>query len=594
MNYIGRNYPIHDAVAKATGRLRYAGDMELQGMLYMALVFSTIPHGIVKNIDYSQALALPGVVDIVDYSNTTDKQYNRYQTQFRQDLIKNENIFNKHVRFVGDRIAGIIAQTEEIARKAAKLVKVTYEEYPYSLSMEETKSGKIDNAFDEGVIYGEYEHITGERPEDDGLVDIKAVTNIARINHLCMETHACIADFDKYSGELTIYSPNQAVFGIRSELGDLFEMDYAKVRVIKTTMGGSFGGKQEWILEPVAAAAAIKVGKPVRLVFNRSETIASAYSRAPMHFESDFKFAKDGKLQSVDCDMSLDAGAYLGNSVNYARTVNFKMFRVYSYPFCKYSTRAIITNTIVNGAFRGWTGPEATIMFEHSMNLAAKKLGMDPIDLRLLNVATEGTIDPMCGISLGAIRLKEAMEKGRVDFQWDKKKEEVKVFNAQSKRFKRGLGVAFGGHVNNFYPGKPEFSRVTMSLTESGSVICNITLHDHGCGTVTAMKMVAGEELGIDPSMVKMGEGDTNYTPWDVGCFSSRTSYVQGQAIIKCAQAFKKKIIEFTSEYTGKDENDLYISDATVLSKTDKEFKYTWSDVADFGVQKLRREVFVS
>lgn len=169
MRYVGKSYPIHDAQQKASGRAVYAGDMELKGMLYGAVLFSTIPHGIVKKLDCEQALAYPGVVDIAHCFNTTQKEYNRYQSQFGQDLIYTERIFNSHVRFVGDRIACVIAETEEAAREAVKKIHVEYEELPYSLTPEDTLKGVIDNVHPAGAVFEAVEISHGEKPEDPEL-----------------------------------------------------------------------------------------------------------------------------------------------------------------------------------------------------------------------------------------------------------------------------------------------------------------------------------------------------------------------------------------------------------------------------------------
>lgn len=594
MRYVGKSCPIHDARQKAAGRAVYAGDMELKGMLYAAVLFSAVPHGIVKKLDCAKALAFPGVVDVAHCFNTTQKEYNRYQSQFNQKIIPTERVFNSHVRFVGDRIGAVIAESEEAAREAVKLIEVEYEELPYSLDAFETLKGTIDNVHPAGAVFECTDMTTGQMPKEEGLVTVQAVTELSRINHVCMETHACVADYDKYSGELTIYSPNQTVYGIRTLIGDIFEMDYSRVRVVKTTMGGSFGAKQEWVLEPVAAAAAIRVGRPVKLVYNRTETMVSTYGRSPMHFDSAFTFGPDGSLKGVDCDLLLDAGGYLGNSINYARTVGHKLFRGYKYPYCHFHARAAITNTIVSGAFRGWTSPEATIMFEHGMNMGAKALGMDPVELRLKNVMHPGDADPLGNIPIGNFRAAEALIQGREHFDWEKRKEENLRFNRESRRYKRGLGVALGAHVNGFYPSKTDYARVDMRLTETGSVQMNITLHDHGCGTVTAFQMIAAEALGIPMEQVSLGEGDTRYTPLDVGCFSSRTTYVQGQAVCRCAKRFKERLKEHVSILSGAPKEELVVENQLVYSKKDPRISYTWSRIADESQQVYMHEVFVS
>ena len=533
MRYVGNTMPIHDAVSKASGQAEYAGDMQLKNMLHMALLFSTVPHGIVKKLDCSKALEVPGVVDIIHCFNTTEKEYNQYHTQFNQPLIHTNRIFNSHVRYVGDRIAGVIAETAEIARKAVSLIEVEYEELPFSLDAYETLTGKIDDVHPTGAVFECGGVKVGEKPEGEDLIEVHTETHLSRINHICMETHVCVADYNRGTGELTIWSPNQTVHGIRSVLGDIFEMDYSKIRVIKTTMGGSFGGKQEWVLEPVAAAAALRVARPVKLVFNRSETITSCYGRSPMHFDTTFTFKKDGTLMGVDNDLLLDAGAYLGNSINYARTVSLTLTRGYNSPYLKTNARVAITNTIIGGAFRGWTSPEATIMFEHTMNEAAKKLGMDPVDIRIKNVMHPGDVDVLEeNTPIGNFKAEEALRQGREHFEWDKRKEEIRKFNAENKRYQRGLGVSLGAHVNSFYPGKTDYARVDMRLAETGSVHVNITLHDHGCGTVTAMRMIAAEEL------------------------------VMEENVIRC--------------------------------KANPEIHFTWSEIADKAQQILKHEVFVS
>lgn len=595
MRYVGNTMPIHDAVSKASGQAEYAGDMQLKNMLHMALLFSTVPHGIVKKLDCSKALEVPGVVDIIHCFNTTEKEYNQYHTQFNQPLIHTNRIFNSHVRYVGDRIAGVIAETAEIARKAVSLIEVEYEELPFSLDAYETLTGKIDDVHPTGAVFECGGVKVGEKPEGEDLIEVHTETHLSRINHICMETHVCVADYNRGTGELTIWSPNQTVHGIRSVLGDIFEMDYSKIRVIKTTMGGSFGGKQEWVLEPVAAAAALRVARPVKLVFNRSETITSCYGRSPMHFDTTFTFKKDGTLMGVDNDLLLDAGAYLGNSINYARTVSLKLTRGYKYPYLKTNARVAITNTIIGGAFRGWTSPEATIMFEHTMNEAAKKLGMDPVDIRIKNVMHPGDVDVLEeNTPIGNFKAEEALRQGREHFEWDKRKEEIRKFNAENKRYQRGLGVSLGAHVNSFYPGKTDYARVDMRLAETGSVHVNITLHDHGCGTVTAMRMIAAEELGIPYEMIQMGEGDSRYTPLDVGCFSSRTTFVQGRAVIECAKKFKARLLEDAAVLAKVPAEELVMEENVIRCKANPEIHFTWSEIADKAQQILKHEVFVS
>lgn len=595
MKIVGNTYPIHDAKGKVTGETVYAGDMQLKGMLHVAVLFSTIPHGFVKAIDESKALALTGVVKVLHCFNTTENLFSRYRTVKGQEVPEQERVFNDHVRFVGDRVAAVVAETEEIAREAVKLIEVTYEELPYAVNMKEALSGKIDDVHKEGAVYGDFHVEVGNKEAIAAdAVETTTTSYLSRISHATMETHCCVASYDRGLDELTIWSPNQSVHGIRTVIGDLFEMPYHKVRVIKATMGGSFGGKQEWMLEPVAACCTLEVGKPVKLVFNREEALVSTISRSPMDGTITSKVTKDGYLQSFQADISVDAGAYLGNSYDYVCAMANKFYRCYKYPFVDYTGRAVITNTPVSGAFRGWTSPELTTMTEHNLNMAARQIGMDPVDLRLKNVALPGDIDIRYNETLGEIRLKEAIELGREKFEWDKRKEEVKTFNEENTRYKRGIGIGCGGHLNGYYSRKPDFATVDMRMTESGSVQVNVTIHDHGCGSVTAFKMIAAEELGLPVDMVLVREGDTGVSPFDYGCYSSRTTYVIGKAAQECAKLIKKKLQENIASIHNIPAGEVIVEDGKVYSKRDASIHYTYGEAAVASLKYIQKEVIAT
>jgi xanthine dehydrogenase molybdenum-binding subunit len=359
-------------------------------------------------------------------------------------------------------------------------------------------------------------------------------------------------------------------------------------------MGGSFGGKQEWMVEPVAAYCALSVGKPVKLVYNRSENFVSTYSRGAIESEITSKITADGKLQSFTADVTLDAGAYLGSSYSYINVMVSKFFRCYKYPYVNYTARAVCTNTPVSGGFRGWSAPEATLMIEHNLNMAAKKLNIDPVELRLKNVALPGDKDIYIDSELGEIRLKECLELGRDKFEWESRKQEAAEFNSKNDRYKRGISVACGGHVNGFYPKKQDFAGVDMRMTESGSVQVNVTIHDHGCGSVRAFQMIAAEELGIPVDMVLVREGDTGVSPYDLGCYSSRTVYVLGRAALECAKEVKRILRENIAEIHNIPVEDIEVSNGYVRSLKDDTINYTYGEAAIKSLFVLEKEVFAT
>jgi len=595
MNYIGTSVPIHDAAGKATGQLRYAGDMVLPGMLHVALLTSEVPHGIVRGICAKRALEMPEVVDVLHCFNTTSRRFNRYRYIHGQELAYQERVFDDKVRFVGDRVACVIAETLEAAQKALSLIEVDIAPLPYSSDAKTVlETGILNDLHPEGAVYPVPEIQTGdEKPDTTEAVTTRTDARIDRHSHVTMEPQACVANYDRNSGEVTVLSPNQSVHGLRTVLGDLFEIPYHKLRVIKTTMGGSFGSKQEWMAEPVAVAAALHTGRPVRLRFTREQAMLSTITRCALDGSVTTEARPDGKILSVQIDATVDAGAYLSNSQDYCMVISSKLFRFYTFPHARYTGRAVCTNSPVSGAFRGWGSPELFIMLEHNMNTLARSLKMDPAELRLMNVAQPGDMDKRTGKPLGEIRGGACIELGRERFNWYERRAACQKHNAQNGRYRQGVAVGCGGHGNSYFPRREDFVGIQMRMTEDGSVLVNMTLHDHGCGTITAMKMIIAETLEIPVECIALGEGDTAVTPLDVGCFASRTIYVGGRAAIDCALKLKALLVEQAAVINGLAQETL-VAKAGRIVPVNGGHSFSYAETAAASMRKLQREIMVT
>lgn len=595
MRRVGKTYPIHDAYAKVTGKAKYAGDIKLNNMLHVSVCFSSIPHGKVLAMDTSKALGLNGVIEVLTPFNTTKSKYSRYKTRDEQTVELTERVFTEHVRYVGDPIGAVVAETEKIARQAVKLIEVRYEEYSYALTPEESLTGKIDKISEKGPISAELYKVYGDENIDcSDCVKVTTEVDIQRLHHATMETHACVVDFDFSNDNIIVYSPNQSVFGVRTLISNLFEIPNHKVRIVKTTMGGSFGAKQEWFLEPIAVACALKVRRPVSLVYNREECMISTVVRAAMRNKMTSYFTKEGIIRKAEVDVLMNKGAYEGNSVPYIATMLSKYSRAYRFENLIYRGRAVLTNTPVSGAFRGWTAGEAISTIEHNFNEAAKILNIDPVELRLKNCMLRGENDIQTGVSLDEIRMKECILLGKEKFNWDIKKQEVEEFNRKNKRYKRGIGIGAGGHVSGFYPKVIDYSRVDMKMTDQGKIIVNVTLHDHGCGSVTAFKVITAEVFDVDVDEIFLSEGDTEKTPYDLGCYSSRTTYVVGRATQNCAETLLNMILEYTAKSANINRESLYIREGSVYSKEDENFSMTYREVAFYMMYREQIEPFAS
>ena len=524
--------------------------------------------------------------------NTTAKKYSRYRNLKGEAVPDQERLFDPHVRFIGDRVACVVADTLEHARAAARLIKVEYEELPFASNVTEAESGIIDNIHEGGALMKDFVYAAGDADKiARDTIKISTTCHLSRITHVAMEPHACVANYDRGSGELTLYSANQSVFGIRTVVADLFDLPYEKVRVVKTPMGGSFGCKQEWVVEPVAACAALYTKRPVKVVYSRRDTMRSTISRCPLDSALTSQFTRAGKLQRMDADVTLDAGAYLGSSYDYSCVISSKFYRVYQYPYFTYRSRVVYTNTPVSGSFRGWTAPESCLMVEHNLNMAARALHMDPIDLRLKNVALPGDTDPIINEPMGPVRTKECLLLGRERFEWDKRRAENARFNAENTRYKRGIGVACGGHVNGRYP-REDFARVDMRIAENGAVMVNMTLHDHGCGARKMIQIITAEALGIPPEQIHVKEGDTAHTPFDYGCFASRTTYVLGRTARNCAEKLKSCMQAGMAEIYKLSPDQIEVAHGEIRIEGQEKIRYTYGEAAVIIYKKLQREVW--
>lgn len=592
MSLIGADLPIHDARGKVTGRLCYAADMMLPRMAHIAMIFSAVPHGYVVSVDASAALAVEGVYGVFHCFNTPDVRFNRYRSQFSQELPQEERVFQRYVRFIGDRVGAVAAKDAETARRAAALVKVEYQELPAAFTFEEALEGK--NCLEgEEPVKSECFLETGAAEADEAEgIEVVAETEISRLHHAAMETHVCIADYDPDLDELTIESPNQSVHGIRTVVADMLQMPYSRVRVVKTPMGGSFGAKQEWMLEPVAAVLARELRRPVRLVYDRAATMRSTICRGAMRGVIHARFRKDGTLLKLDLDLLSDAGAYIGNSADYVRTLYGKMFRCYRVPHGLMHARVVSTNTPVAGAFRGWTGPEAATMIEHVMEKAARVLEMDPIALRVKNVLLPGETDHKSGLPIEEIRTKECLLRGAERFRWEERRREDAAFNAENHRYRRGTGVGCGGHGNTYFPRYKDFAGVEMRMCEDGTVQANISVHDHGCGSVTAFKMIISEVLDLPMELIRLKEADSAHTPFDFGCYASRSTFVVGKTAQCCAENLREEILSAAAELQKLPKESLYFEGATVRCRENEAISLSYRDISSGAISELRRELF--
>ncbi|TGE33284.1 xanthine dehydrogenase family protein molybdopterin-binding subunit [Desulfosporosinus sp. Sb-LF] len=577
LKYVGKTFPIHDATQKVRGELVYVSDMKLPNMLYAKLLLSPIAHGLITKLDTSRAKALPGVIGVFTHINTPNKPYSRYRIVPNQEFCtEDERLFTEKVRFAGDRVAAVVATTLEIAKEAVSLIRVDYDVLPVLSTPEEALLDYQTKIHPNGNLIHQFTYELGEKtPIFNENIFVETSTVTQKVHHAALETHVCVADYNS-SGKLTIWAACQGAFGVRTIVADLLELSYNKVRVIKMPTGGSFGGRQEAIIEPITAFLAKAVRRPVKLMFNREESIIATMTRPATSTSIRTSVTKGGILVDCKVDSVIDAGAYATSSVDNAFAMSKKTSRLYRIPYYKHHGRIVYTNTPVGGGARGWGAPEIMTALEIHMDAVAKRLMLDPVEFRLKNLVHPYDIDKASHFSLGNAQVIECLKKGAETFGWSNRYKR----DPGDGRYRRGIGFACAAHKNGMYGGFPEHSTMTLKMNEDGSFILNTGLHDIGCGTITSMKQIAAEVLDLDPSYITVLEADTDYGPYDFGSYGSRVTYICGACAYEVAKMVKEKLLECASLIMQKPKLSLKAEDGKVLVIGNEQHALSYREIA--------------
>jgi len=586
--YIGKTYPIQDAILKVTGQQQYTGDLQFPHMLHAKILFSPIAHGIIKKIDTSKAETVPGVVKIFTHENSPKKTFSNYIFFVDQNAPKDEYLFADKARFIGDRVAAVVATDPHIAEKAIKLIEVEYEELPVLADPKEALEEKNTKIHAVGNLLSESELNVGDSEESikKSPMIYKDCISTQKVHHATMENHVCVAEY-KPTGEFTIWTPCQSVFAVRNTVGELLDVPYSNVRVIKTTMGGSFGAKQHVILEPLAAFMAMEAKATVKLQFSRTNAILSTITRTATEIDIETGLTEDGKITGCKIRSIVDSGAYAANSSDLAVAMGKKAFRVYRIPNLNYKTKSVYTNTPTAGGCRGWGCPQINTAMEIHMDNIAKRMGMDAIEFRLKNLVYPGDMEILSKISLGNARIRECLIEGAKEFHWEEKRKRDK----DEGRYKRGIGFACGGHVNGFFGKIQDLCSMVLKMNEDGTFVLNTGVHDMGCGTLISMAQIVGEVLEVDPKLIKVMEADTTTGPYDMGTFSSRVTYVSGKCAFNVANKVKDMIIKQAGAILGKSEAYLESEDGYVWPLGEPEKKISYRDTASISQVKYQVDI---
>lgn len=544
---IGKRVPIRDAASKVTGKKIYVGDMKLPGMLYAKVLLSPKAHAKIKSIDTSEAENYPGVRAVATYLNTPQIKYNSALRFIDHKIPNTERIFDDTVRFVGDRVAAVAADSLAAAEAAVKLIRVEYEDLPVILDVEDAIKEDAYPIHEGGNIVGQAHVDAGNVDqaftECDYIIEDRYTTQ--PIHHTALEPHVAIADWT-YDDKLTIYSPCQNTFGFRVILSQIFGLPYNKIRMVSPAIGGAFGGKLEMTIEPVVAVLSKMTRCPVKLEYTRKESIIGTRVRHASVAYVKTGFMKDGRVHAMELKLYTNTGAYATSALNVGGAMSHKVFKAYKIENMRFHVNPVYTNTIIAGAMRGYGSPQAYFGMERQFNQVAKFLHMDPAEVQMLNMVDPDSLDPCFHKPHGNPRPKDCLRRAMELIDYDKilgEQEETK-----NDRFRIGVGLALGVHGNNCFGAHRDVTTLMLKMNEDGTCILYSGSHDMGNDNVGMQKQIVAEVLGIPISKIDTVEADTDACLWHLGDYASRGTYVVGMAAKKVAESMKKELQKEASD----------------------------------------------
>ncbi|MFC1867834.1 xanthine dehydrogenase family protein molybdopterin-binding subunit [Thermodesulfobacteriota bacterium] len=567
---VGKSVPRNDALEKVTGKARYSVDINLPGMLHAKVLRSVYPHARITGINTSKAERLPRVRAVVTGKDAP---------KLGVGLIKDRSIIARDtVRFAGEAVAAVAAESIEAAEEALDLIEVEYEELPTVFDVEEAMKADPPVVLHPGLL--EYPRVPLPYPlyrfesnmpnvylsrpirrgdvekgfqEADLIMENRFSTPF--VQHAALEPHNAVARPEP-DGGLTVWDSTMVIYPHKGDLCLLFGLPPSKVRVISHYIGGSFGGKSGSIVPAIAALLALKSGRPVKLVLGRDEIFVDGTLREEMVIYIKDGVKTDGTLVAREMKLILNAGAYSGSTTLVAKNATFGAVGAYRTPNLKLDSYCVATNTPPTGPFRGFGCTEVLWAIESHMDMIAEGLGMDPVEFRKKNLLNEGE-ENACGMVTHAIGARECLDKISEWVEWDKKPP------VEEGPWKRGKGIALATKYT--LPGSR--SVVNVKVHQDATLEVRYSTHELGQGSTTVLAQIAAEEFCTSIDKVSMVFTDTAITPFDHSTVSSRSTFHAGNALRLACQDAKRQIFEMASERLGVPADLLDIREWTVYVK---------------------------
>ncbi len=566
LRVVGKPEPKVDAVKLVQGKPAFAADVEMRGMLIGKLLRSPYAHARIRGIDVSRARALPGVHAVLTYEDVPRVAHSTAGQSHPIPGPLDSFSFDTKVRYVGDRVAAVAAETEEIAEDALRLIEVDYEVLLAILDPRDA----LDNLV---IIHDEPDYVDFAHSDpkrnlaaqlriDLGDVDraieeadhvFEAEYSVQRVQQAPIEPFVCITHWDE-DDRLVIRTSTQVPFHIRRMLAPVLGLPVKRIRVIKPRIGGGFGNKQEVMIEDACAHLTIATGRPVKMEYTREEQFTGSTSRHPMILRMRTGVMDDGTVVANEMIVLTDTGAYGNHALTVTGNTGHKAMSLYNAPNVRFHADIVYTNQPTSGAYRGYGVPQGFWAVESHMERICRQMGWDPIEFRLKNAVKAGDEHPLSKVwsegrepkpeVIQTCGLPEAVQRGAERFGW--RQSTSQITNHQSPisndyhlisgepHLRRGQGVAMvmQGTAIPYL----DMGAASIKMNDDGSFNLLVGATDLGTGSDTVLAQMVAEVLGCPLEDVIVYSSDTDFTPFDKGAYASSTTYISGAAAVRAAE----------------------------------------------------------
>lgn len=564
MPTIGKSIPRLDAVSKVTGKALFPGDINFPNQAYMKVLFARRPHALVRRIDTRQAEALPGVLAVFTAKDVPVNEYGLIMND--QPVLcgpGSSKPYADRVRFIGDQVALVVAESDALAAQGRDLIQVEYEDLPVVTDVEEAMQAGAPRLHPErdSNVFCHYRIRKGDVAEAfaQAEVIVEGEYRTPAQEHAFLQPEAGVSYIDE-EGRVTVIVGGQWTHEDQEQIAHALDLPVERVRVIYPAIGGAFGGREDMSVQIILALATWRldqrgIRRPVKIIWSREESIIGHHKRHPYLIRTKWGATREGKVLAAEVEVIADGGGYAYTSTKVLGNATLMCTGPYEIPNVKVDSYAVYTNNMVTGAFRGFGGPQAAFAAETQMNRLAERLGLDPVEIRLRNILREGSVlsvgTPLPkGVSLPQVVEHCARAAGwqETPAGWLRSSPSPLEGEGQAEFYstgvkstlQRGLGFAAAFKNVGFSFGAPENCTATVELHGRAEIEKAIVRHaaaEVGQGTHTAIAQMAADALNLPLDKIQMIVSDTASTGNAGSASASRMTFMAGNSVRGAAQA---------------------------------------------------------